>query len=117
MASDPPTTLSELLGRMVFLGFNSYVTALDRDTGEILWFWRSPKGTSDYVAILLDGDRLIVSVQGYTYCLNPLDGTQIWANFLQGYGVGIPTLASARGMNTAGGVTEAALASRRKTSD
>ena len=73
---------------------------MDRDTGELVWQWVSPEGSSSYVALLLDGDRLIVSVQGYTYCLNPLNGEQVWANPLKGFGTGIPTLVSTRGTSS-----------------
>jgi outer membrane protein assembly factor BamB len=107
--------LSEVIDRLVFLGFNSYVTALDRDTGELVWSWRSPKGTSDYVALLLDGDRLIASIHGYTYCLNPLNGEQIWANPLSGYGLGIPTLVSVRGAS-AGSAAAHMIAQRQRES-
>ena len=102
------------LGRLVFLGFNSYVTALDRDTGEIVWKWVSPDGSSDYVSLLLDGDRLIVSVEGYTYCLNPLSGEQVWANPLKGFGTGIPTLVSARGTSSLGAAAAETLAEQRR---
>ncbi len=30
---------------------------------------------SGYVTILVDGDRLIVSTNGYIYCLDPLTGS------------------------------------------
>lgn len=102
------------LGRLVFLGFNSYVTALDRDTGEIVWKWVSPEGSSDYVSLLLDGDRLIVSVEGYTYCLNPLSGEQVWANALKGFGTGIPTLVSSRGTSSLGAAAAETLAAQRR---
>lgn len=82
---------------LVFLGFGSQVVALDRETGAVVWSWKSPKGRSGHVAVLLDGDRLIVSVNGYTYCLDPLSGMQLWYNPLKGYGVGIPSLASLSG--------------------
>ncbi len=82
---------------LFFLGFNSRVIAMDRETGEIVWDWKSPQGRSGQVAVLLDGDRLIVSVQGYTYCLDPLSGATIWSNPLKGYGVGIPSLVSLQG--------------------
>ena len=82
--------------QLVFVGFNSHVVALDRDSGELVWQWKSPAG-SGYVAILLDGDRLIASVQGYTYCLAPDDGRLLWENRLAGLGVGVPCLASLRG--------------------
>jgi outer membrane protein assembly factor BamB len=88
------------LDRLVFVGFNSRVAAIDRDTGELVWTWKCPKG-SGYVAVLVDGDRLIASVNGYTYCLAPHDGSQLWENPLEGLGVGVPCVASARG-STAG---------------
>jgi outer membrane protein assembly factor BamB len=79
---------------LVYAGFNSRVFALDRETGRLVWQWHSPKGRSTHVAVLLDGDRLIVSVQGYMYCLDPLSGVQLWENPLTGFGVGVPSLAS-----------------------
>jgi hypothetical protein len=79
-----------------FVGFNSRVVALDRNTGERVWDWKASNG-SGYVAVLLDGDRLIVSVQGYTYCLAALTGKQLWYNALDGMGIGVPCLASIRG--------------------
>lgn len=90
----------EAIRRLIFVGFNSRVAAVDRDTGEVVWQWKAPKGTSTYVALLLDGDRLIASVQGYTYCLNPLNGEQIWVNPLKGFGIGVPCLASVRGTSS-----------------
>jgi outer membrane protein assembly factor BamB len=85
------------IGGLVYSGFNSRVVALDRDTGEIVWDWKSPKGTASHVAILLDGDRVIASVQGYTYCLDALDGRQLWMNPLRGFGLGTAGLASIYG--------------------
>ncbi len=85
---------------LVFVGFNSRVVALNRNTGELVWDWKSPKG-SGFVAVLLDGDRLIVSIQGYTYCLDPNTGIGLWSNPLSGLGVGIPCLTSARGSTLA----------------
>ena len=89
--------------QLIFVGFNSRVLALDRETGEVVWHWRSPKGTG-YTTILLDGDRLIVSVMGYTYCLHPLTGEQLWFNELAGMGTGVATIASVWGsvQNVAG---------------
>jgi outer membrane protein assembly factor BamB len=87
------------VGSLVFASFNSRVVALDRETGELLWKWKSPKG-SGLPVILLDGDRLIVSVQGYMYCLDPMTGGELWQNPLKGLGVGTPCLASARGNTT-----------------
>ncbi len=87
------------VGSLVFASFNSRVVALDRETGELIWKWKSPKG-SGLPVILLDGDRLIVSVQGYMYCLDPTTGAEMWQNPLKGLGVGTPCLTSARGNTT-----------------
>jgi outer membrane protein assembly factor BamB len=101
---------------LIYVGFNSRVAALNRDTGEIVWSWRSPKGTG-YTTVLLDGDRLIVSVIGYTYCLHPETGQVLWFNELPGFGAGVASLASVRG--TAPCTAEAASADEdaRRASD
>ena len=88
---------------LVFVGFNSQIIALDRFTGEVVWDWKAPKGRASYVALLLDGDRLIASVQGYVYCLDPIFGQQVWENPLKGFGLGIGSLATVRGGTNGGG--------------
>ena len=85
-----------MVDKLIFVGFHSQVVALHRDSGESVWQWRSPKG-SGYVTLLLDGDRLIVSVVGYMYCLDPATGNQLWFNELSGFGTGVASLASVRG--------------------
>ena len=81
---------------LVFVGFNSRIVALDRYTGDVVWDWKSPKG-SGFVSLLLDGDRLIASVNGYMYCLDPLYGQFVWENPLKGLGTGVTSLATIRG--------------------
>jgi outer membrane protein assembly factor BamB len=83
---------------LVFVGFNKRVVALDRDSGELVWQWKARQG-SGFVVMLYDGDRLIVSVQGYTYCLDPATGDEMWSNPLKGMGVGAPCLASVSGVS------------------
>jgi outer membrane protein assembly factor BamB len=81
---------------LVFAGFNRRVFALDRYTGEVVWKWKAPEGTG-FVTVLLDGDRLMVSVNGYMYCLDPLYGQVVWSNPLKGFGVGVTSLTSVHG--------------------
>jgi len=82
------------LDQVVFLGFNNRVVALNQNSGQVIWDWKCPTG-SGYVSLLLTDDRhLIASVSGYTYCLDPATGQQIWFNELKGYGVGVTSLAS-----------------------
>tara|TARA_B100001964_G_scaffold201384_1_gene229076 strand:- start:168 stop:524 length:357 start_codon:yes stop_codon:yes gene_type:complete len=90
------------LDDLVFIGFNKQVIALDRYTGKKAWEWKSPEG-SGYPAILVDGDRLIVSVHGYTYCLEPTTGSLVWENELKGHGMGIPCVVSVRGSSSSSG--------------
>jgi outer membrane protein assembly factor BamB len=85
-----------MLEDLVFVGFHSQVVALNRETGELAWQWKSRSGKG-FVAILLDGDRLIVSVMGYTYCLDAVTGRELWFNELKGTGMGVASLASVRG--------------------
>src|SRR5437764_15336314 len=88
------------IDQLVFIGLNGYALALDRDTGEIVWYNSQMK--SGYVTLLLDGDRLIVSTNGYIYCLDPLTGQIRWNNPMKGYGSGAPTaLVSSRGQSGA----------------
>jgi outer membrane protein assembly factor BamB len=98
---EPPAveTAERDASSLIFVGFNSRVVALDRDSGDIVWKWKSPKGVG-IPALLLDGDRLIVSIQGYTHCLDPVSGNQLWHNPLKGLGIGTACLASARGNTT-----------------
>jgi len=86
---------------LVFVGFNKRVCALHRDTGDLVWTWKSPEG-SGYVVLLYDSDRLIASIQGYTYCLDPATGEQMWSNPLKGMGLGVPCLASISGVSSTG---------------
>lgn len=92
MSDQSPRSVMDL----VFVGFNSQVVAMDRTDGSIIWTWKSPKGRSEHVAVMLDGDLLVASVTGYMYGLNPETGEQLWMNPLTGLGYGIPSLASIR---------------------
>lgn len=100
---------------MVFIGVNKRVAALRRDNGELLWQWKSPKG-SGYVALLLDGEQLLVSVEGYTYSLDARTGHELWANPLTGFGVGIACIATTVGSSGGGGAAAVEAMRRRQTS-
>ncbi len=84
------------LDDLVFTGFNNRIAALHRDTGDIVWQWTAPSG-STYTSLLLDGDRLIACVHGYMYALEAATGRQLWANPMSGFGYGVASLASMRG--------------------
>jgi len=80
---------------LIFTGFNRRVAALDRKSGELIWQWKSPNsGGYGLVTLLLEGDLLIVAVDGYHYALNPLNGMTIWTNEMAGIGTGATCLVS-----------------------
>ena len=79
---------------LVFVGFNSRIAALDRERGEIVWQWKSPKGSGYVSLLLLDAEHLIASVCGYTYCLDPRTGAEVWFNELPGFGTGVTSIAA-----------------------
>lgn len=83
------------IDNLIFVGFNKYVIALDRDSGEIVW--QQQLSHTGYVSLMLDGDRLIASTNGYMDCLNPLNGKILWKNSLKGFGIGVASIASVRG--------------------
>jgi len=85
------------MDQTIFAGLNGRVMALNRDTGQIIWEWRSPKPRSGFGSMMLDGDRLIVGFSGYLYCLEAATGRLMWQNPFTGYGVGIFSFASIRG--------------------
>ncbi len=76
------------MSELIYVGFNSRIAALDRATGELVWDWKAPYG-SGFVALLLDGEQLIASVQGYTWALDPSTGDTRWENQLKGFGYGV----------------------------
>ena len=61
-----------------------------------MWQWRAttPRSNGYVSLLLLDVTRLIVSVNGYTYCLDPRTGQQRWYNELSGFGTGVTSIAT-----------------------
>jgi outer membrane protein assembly factor BamB len=84
------------VNNLVFVGLNSRIAALDLDTGQLVWPWRAttPRSGGYVSLLLLDATRLIVSVNGYTYCLDPRTGEQHWYNELSGFGTGVTSIAT-----------------------
>lgn len=88
------------LSDLVFTGFNRRVAALSKHTGDIIWQWKATDGGGyggAFVSLLLDGDLLIVAVNGYMYGLDARTGSQRWYNEMAGFGVGVTSLASTAG--------------------
>ena len=97
------------LADLIFTGFNRRVAALDRTSGEIVWQWKAPHGSS-YVTLLLDKNVLVVSVDGYMYGLEALTGVELWYNSMEGFGTGVASLASVHGSTQNSSAAAAAVA-------
>lgn len=80
---------------LLFVGFNGRVVALAQRTGGLVWEWKCPKPSKQMMAVLVQGDRIFASSEGYTYCLDALSGVELWDNPLKGLGTGVPCLATA----------------------
>lgn len=87
------------LSDLIFTGFNKRVAALQRGTGQIVWQWKAYH--NGYVTLMLDGEMLIVSVNGYMYALDALTGREIWQNEMEGFGYGVASLVSVNGVTGA----------------
>ena len=107
--SQDQLTIDDLL----FLGFNRRVIALDKRTGDTIWNWKAPHGTS-FVTLLIDGDMLFASVQGYTYGLDPVTGQQLWYNSLKGMGTGAASLATTTAVSNSALLGAAAAQARQQ---
>jgi len=88
---------------LLFVSFGDKVIAVDRLDGSIVWKWKASKSTG-LVALLPSGDRLFVSINGYTWALDPTNGAELWFQPFKGEGVGIAMLATMRD-----GVSDAAV--------
>jgi hypothetical protein len=99
--------------QLLFVGLNGWVAALDRDSGEVIWYC-SELNSGD-TTLLLDGDRLIASTNGYLYCLDPQTGKIVWKNSMSGYGTGIAHLVSTRGQTGQALHNQAAAVRARKS--
>jgi len=102
--------------QMIFLGFNKRVAALDRRTGQLVWDWKAPKGWSYVSLLLVDDETLIASVDGYTYCLDPATGHQIWRNDLPGFGTGVVSIVTGGQKNPHDSVIAAAACNAQQNS-
>ena len=85
------------IDQLIFVGLNGRVVAIDRERGRMIWQWQSPKPRRGFVAIMLDGDRVVAGLGGYLYCLEAATGRMLWENPLTGFGLGMFSLASVRG--------------------
>ena len=80
---------------LLFVSFGDKVIAVDRVDGSVVWKWKASKSTG-IVALLPSVDRLFVSINGYTWALDPTNGAELWFQPFKGEGMGVAMLATMR---------------------
>ena len=80
---------------LLFVRFGDKVIAVDRLDGSVVWKWKSSK-SAGLVALLPSVDRLFVSINGYTWALDPTNGAELWFQPFKGEGMGVAMLATMR---------------------
>ena len=100
---------------LLFVAFNGRVAALYKQTGELCWHWIAPKGRG-FVSVLVEEEKVYVSVTGYTYCLDARTGSQLWYNPMKGFGFGVTCLATGT-QHTDYGLLQEADSEERRRSD
>jgi outer membrane protein assembly factor BamB len=80
---------------LLFVSFSDKVIAVDRLDGSIVWKWKASKSPG-LVALLPSGDRIFVSINGYTWALDPTNGAELWFQRFKGEGIGVAMLATMR---------------------
>jgi outer membrane protein assembly factor BamB len=80
---------------LVYLGIRGSVLALDKNSGARIWETKL-KG-SQFVTLLVDGQRIFAGAQGEIFCLDAATGKTLWHDGLSGYGFGLMSLAIQNG--------------------
>lgn len=73
--------------RLILPGLGGKMSAVDRQTGELLWTWEAPKPIGDAsfwrqrttTPVLWGGQAVFGTSRGYVYGLDPMDGTETWS--------------------------------------
>jgi outer membrane protein assembly factor BamB len=80
--------------KLVYVGINGCVVALDQESGRIFWRHELRRGGT-FCPVMVDGSRVFATSGGEISCLDAATGGLLWHNSLKGYGVGYAMLAGA----------------------
>src|SRR5258708_25917214 len=75
---------------LVFVGIKGSVVALNRETGGQVWARRL--GSTDFVNVVVEGERVFATTYGEIFCLDPVTGEVLWHNKLKGHGTGLAAI-------------------------
>lgn len=89
------------ISNCLYLGVRGHVVALDKHDGKLIWktrlnrVFRLVNVGSDFVNVLVDGDRVYAHSYGEMFCLDAHTGAALWSNSLKGFGHEVAMLAVA----------------------
>ena len=66
--------------KLLYVGTNGYVRALDQKTGEDVWETSLPGTGFDLVSMLVEGAVLFAGSQGLVFALDATTGAILWKN-------------------------------------
>ena len=81
------------LSDLLFIGIAGSVVALNKANGRQAWATRL-KGYG-FVNVAVQDDRVLATVYGEAFCLEPMTGRILWHNPLKGFGRGLAGIAAA----------------------
>jgi outer membrane protein assembly factor BamB len=76
----------------LFLGINSHVVCLSKNSGEQQW--KTKLKSSSITNVYFENNAVFAYSGGHLFCLNADDGTITWENPLKGLGYGTCIIAS-----------------------
>lgn len=84
--------MADATPEILYAAMDKNVAAIDAATGAEIWRRKLPKG-GGLVNMLIKGDFLYVSSDGYVYCLERFMGEILWRNDMKKLGFGAVMLA------------------------
>lgn len=75
---------------LLYLGVQGNVVAYEKSTGRKIW--STQLKSSQFVNLILDGNRLFAHTQGELFALDAASGKLLWQDGLKGYGYGLASL-------------------------
>lgn len=75
---------------LLYVGVQGNVIAYEKSTGRKIW--ATSLKSSQFVNLILDGDRLFAHTQGELFALDAQTGKLLWQDGLKGYGYGLASL-------------------------
>ena len=77
---------------------------MDHASGRLEWL--APLKGSDFVNVLVDGDRVFATTKGEIFCLEAATGRLLWHDDLPGEGWGLITIATHSGSSNLAPIRE-----------